>query len=373
MLKYVNVSPSENFIIFASWGNIWPVSWTLRNKIYNKEYEMEDENWSYICTASGANSDKNTDPDNHIIVTVATNKNGDVDKTHKTGESSLFPVGFNEMSMAAGRTAPCLDLYSGWALSASWDYANSDATQHNASNLSAFAKNFADIDGASELLKMVYATADRDKVRFDLNGDWDTNDTISIAQSDGSYLHQPETVSLPLYNYARAFVKYGMAINETEGKRPSIQMPAEIASGQVSSLEKGWYKGVVFLFPGTEVLVDGEWIPFDNDNFESTIKNCNPFHLEFRMNGDLLVQQGFKVGDAIEGTIQAVDDQWWGLKDISKPFTLTMTDNPDSIGTLAAGNQSTKSSWYTISGQKLSKRPTKPGIYIHNGKKVVIQ
>jgi hypothetical protein len=91
------------------------------------------------------------------------------------------------------------------------------------------------------------------------------------------------------------------------------------------------------------------------------------------MNGDLLVQQGFKVGDAIEGTIQAVDDQWWGLKDISKPFTLTLTDNPDSIGTLAAGNQSTKSSWYTISGQKLSKRPTKPGIYIHNGKKVVIQ
>ncbi|MBQ4483531.1 MAG: hypothetical protein II934_00805 [Prevotella sp.] len=101
-----------------------------------------------------------------------------------------------------------------------------------------------------------------------------------------------------------------MAINETEGKRPSIQMPAEIASGQVSGLEKGWYKGVVFLFPGTEVLVDGEWIPFDNDNFQSTIKNCNPFHLEFRMNGDLLVQQGFKVGDAIEGTIQAVDDQW---------------------------------------------------------------
>lgn len=101
-----------------------------------------------------------------------------------------------------------------------------------------------------------------------------------------------------------------MAINEAEGKRPSIQMPAEIASGQVSSLEKGWYKGVVFLFPGTEVLVEGEWIPFDNDNFQSTIKNSNPFHLEFRMNGDLLVQQGFKAGDVITGTIQAVDENW---------------------------------------------------------------
>lgn len=368
-----NMTHWENFIIFASWGNIHTRNGSLLKKVYNQDYEMEDENWIYIGSASVANSDKNTDPDNHIIVTISTNKYGDIDQTYETIESSLYPVGFAEESLAAGRTAPYYDPSYGFAWSESWKYANSNPTQHNASHTTLLTQNFADVDGVSEILHMLRSTADSDYIRFDLNGDWDTNDTVSIAQSDGSYLHQPETVSLPLYNYAKAFVKYGMAINETGWKRPSIQMPAEIASGQVSSLEKGWYKGVVFLFPGTEVLVDGEWIPFDNDNFQSTIKNCNPFHLEFRMNGDLLVQQGFKVGDAIEGTIQAVDDQWWGLKDISKPFTLTLTDNPDSIGTLAAGNQSTKSSWYTISGQKLSKRPTKPGIYIHNGKKVVIQ
>ena len=50
-----------------------------------------------------------------------------------------------------------------------------------------------------------------------------------------------------------------------------------------------------------------------------------------------------------------------------------MTDNPDAIDTPTTDNVSYKSSWYTISGQKLSKRPTKPGVYIHNGKKVVIQ
>ena len=50
-----------------------------------------------------------------------------------------------------------------------------------------------------------------------------------------------------------------------------------------------------------------------------------------------------------------------------------MTDNPDAIDTPTAGNVPSQSSWFTISGQKLSKRPTKPGIYIHNGKKVVIQ
>lgn len=31
--------------------------------------------------ASGANSDKNTDPHNHIMVTIGTNKYGDTDKT----------------------------------------------------------------------------------------------------------------------------------------------------------------------------------------------------------------------------------------------------------------------------------------------------
>ena len=171
------------------------------------------------------------------------------------------------------------------------------------------AQNFADIDDIDELLLMMRTTALTDYVRLDLNGDGDTDDIVQVKTDDG-YIEQPESLPLQLINPGEVFRTYGMAINETEGKRPSIQMPTEIASGQVSSLEKGWYKGVVFLFPGTEVLVDGEWIPFDNDNFQSTIKNCNPFHLEFRMNGDLLVQQGFKVGDAIEGTIQAVDDQW---------------------------------------------------------------
>ena len=29
--------------------------------------------------------------------------------------------------------------------------------------------------------------------------------------------------------------------------------------------------------------------------------------------------------------------------------------------------------WYTLDGRKLDKQPTKPGLYIHGGKKVVIK
>jgi hypothetical protein len=29
--------------------------------------------------------------------------------------------------------------------------------------------------------------------------------------------------------------------------------------------------------------------------------------------------------------------------------------------------------WYTVSGMKLQKRPTRKGVYIYNGKKVVVK
>jgi len=366
-----NLGRSKNFLIFAAWTNIERENWILKNKIYHEDIDG-DESGVYSL-ASAANWSENKDPNDHIMVTIWTNKKWDVDQTNGSYGASRFPVGFHHESLFAGRWFPYRDNDYQWRVVGRTSRCSTSYPNYvNVAMSGTIAQNFADIDDIDELLYMMRTTALTDYIRLDLNGDGDTDDIVQVKTDDG-YIGQPESLPLQLINPGEVFREYGMAINETEWKRPSIQMPTEISSGQISTLKKGWYKGVVFIFPGTEVLVEGEWIPFDNDNFESTIKNCNPFHLEFRMNGDLLVQQGFKVGDAIEGTIQAVDDQWWGLKDISKPFTLTLTDNPDSIGTLAAGNQSTKSSWYTISGQKLSKRPTKPGIYIHNGKKVVIQ
>jgi len=44
--------------------------------------------------SSLANSNKDTDPDSHLIVTIATNKSGDINQTGITQESSKFPVGF---------------------------------------------------------------------------------------------------------------------------------------------------------------------------------------------------------------------------------------------------------------------------------------
>jgi hypothetical protein len=42
--------------------------------------------------ASLANSDKNTQPNSHLLVTIATNKDGNIDQTNVTWESSKYPV-----------------------------------------------------------------------------------------------------------------------------------------------------------------------------------------------------------------------------------------------------------------------------------------
>ena len=374
MLKNVkNTVRSKNLIIFASWWNVRDSNWTLIDKTYNQEYEMQDENWIYSAFGTGANSDKNYDPDNHLMITIATNKDGDLDQTHAAYNSSRFPVGFHEKSSFAGRTFPARDPDYWWyAISESWSYATSYPTQLNKAMTGLSAQNFADIDNVDELLDMMRSTAGTDYIRYDLNGDWDTNDTVSIAQSDGSYLHQKETVPLQLISSGEVFRTYGMAINETGWKRPSIQLPTTIAPWQIVYISKWWYELPIFQAPGVEVNIDGEWIPFSNQ-YTDLIKTKNPAYLERRLNGDLLSQMWYKPWDTIQWTVQAVDDTWWWLKDISKSFTITMTDGADSIHTPTANNTSSTLWWHSISGQKLSKRPTKPWVYIHNGKKVVIK
>lgn len=42
--------------------------------------------------ASLSNSNKNDQPNSHLLVTIATNKNGDIDQTDVDRESSKYPV-----------------------------------------------------------------------------------------------------------------------------------------------------------------------------------------------------------------------------------------------------------------------------------------
>jgi hypothetical protein len=164
----------------------------------------------------------------------------------------------------------------------------------------------ADVKDVDELLEMMRSTALTDYIRFDLNGDGDTNDTDSNGQ--------PETQPLQLINPAGVFLKYLMPDDLT----------ASISMDAIAALDKGYYLGLVFDIPGAEVLINGEWTAFSDSNKE-LVKSHNPFSLQWRLNGDLLRKMGYKPGDTLNGTILAVDDQWNGLN-LSKDFSISVTE-----------------------------------------------
>ena len=153
-----------------------------------------------------------------------------------------------------------------------------------------------------QLLDMIRSSTDlRDYIRFDLNGDGDTND---------NYNGQPESQQLILMNPAGFFVKYLM---------PEFSS-LSVKQGETAAIEKGYYKGVVFIIPGAEAFVGGQWLAFSAENQQQILAQ-NPMTLEWRLNSDLLRKLGYKQGDTVSGTILVVDDQWHGLT-ISKDITV---------------------------------------------------
>ena len=93
-------------------------------------------------------------------------------------------------------------------------------------------------------------------------------------------------------------------------------MPEEqsttISWSTTAALDKGYYKGIIYDIPGAEVLIDGEWTPWNVQN-KDLIKAQNPFSLEWRLNGDLLHKMGYRSGDTVKGKLLVADDQFNGL------------------------------------------------------------
>ena len=151
---------------------------------------------------------------------------------------------------------------------------------------------------------MIRSTALTDYIRFDLNGDGDTDDV-----SNG----QPETQPLILMNPAGFFMKYLMPKD----------LPTSVSWSKSIALSKGYYHGLVFDIPGAEVNINGEWIRYNDDN-KDLILAQNPFALEWRLNGSLLRKLGYKQGDTLNGKVIVVDDKYHGLN-LSQEITIQVT------------------------------------------------
>ena len=248
-----------------------------------------------------SNSDKNTHPDSHLMVTIATDKTGDIDQTKETGISSKFPIGFADNVLFAGRIFPYHSYNIGRILATDGKYATSEPNYVNVAMSSLCFQLYAEVADIDELLDMIRSTALTDYIRFDLNGYGDTNDIV-----DG----QPETHPLQLINPGGFFKKYCMAVD----------LPSAIGPDETIDLTKGRYKGVIFDIPGAEVKIGDEWVSYDAKN-KDLILAQNPMNLEWRLNGTLLRKYGYTPGQTLQGQIITVDDQWNGLR-LEKEFSV---------------------------------------------------
>ena len=64
---------------------------------------------------------------------------------------------------------------------------------------------------------------------------------------------------------------------------------------------------------------------------------------------------------------------WLNVTTSNAPKMLSIGDEATSLTTIDNGQWTIDNYWYTLDGRKLEKRPTTKGMYINNGKKVVIK
>ena len=281
---------SGRLLLFKSGGNIHHYYDVLINKCFHKDV-MGDEHGIYSLQ-SIANGKNDANADLALLVTIGTNDKGDIDQTDEHIESSLFPVGFHDKVLFAGRAFPGHNLnegvYSGeGGLSNNGKYATSFTNYVNTAMMGVCFQMYADARDVFELLEMVRSTCLTDYIRF-----------------------EGQTQPLQLINPAGLYKKYLTPQN----------LPAGISSGETVNLDKGYYKGVLFSIPGAEVKINGEWIAFDNKNKE-VILSQNPMNLEWRLNSELIKKYGYTSGQTIEGQIITVDDKWGGLR-LEVPMTV---------------------------------------------------
>ena len=237
------------------------------------------------------------------MITVSTDNDGDIDQTNERGESAVFPIGFHDKVLFSGHILPYKKNLDDKVRAPDGKYNTSFPNYVNVALADLCFQLYAEVADVDELLEMIRSTVLTDHIRFDLNGDGDTNDIV-----DG----QRETQPLQLINPGGLYKKYLIPKS----------IPSSLSLGETLELEKGYYKGVVFNIPGAEVKINGEWIPFTAEN-ASRIKATNPMNLEWRLNGTRLRKYGYTPGQMIQGQIITVDDQWNGLR-LEVPMSITI-------------------------------------------------
>ena len=87
---------------------------------------------------------------------------------------------------------------------------------------------------------------------------------------------------------------------------------------------------------------------------------------------DLINGSNFRVEEGGSYTITVKGVETTGEKGLTAPIVMNVSKVATAISTIATDSK-VDNNWYNIQGQKLNGKPSVPGIYINDGRKVVIK
>ena len=85
--------------------------------------------------------------------------------------------------------------------------------------------------------------------------------------------------------------------------------------------------------------------------------------------------QSMVLRTCLDGEIIDIDNTQMYVSDANigtswEPYVIDLSNLPTSIHNVTADDDT---NWWTLQGYKIGKRPLQPGVYIHNGRKVVVK
>ena len=270
--EFKEYDKEKNLLVFIAWWNIREKDWTRVYKTYQEDYQLPDSH-SVYGEHSRAHNKNDKILDRHLMVTLGTNKDWDVDVIDKYW-GSKFPVWFHDKVLFSWRAFPFFSQSDNLIMGENEKYKTSYTNYVNVAMMNLCFQMFAEAKDVDELLEMVRSTSLTDYIRLD----WET---------------QP----LQLINPAWFFKKYLIP----------TAIPTNIKSWEIIQLNKWYYKWIIFDIPGAEVKINWQWIVY-NDNNKSLIKSQNPFNLEWRINWNLCKKMWY-LWKNITGKVIAVDDK----------------------------------------------------------------
>lgn len=140
------------------------------------------------------------------------------------------------------------------------------------------------------------------------------------------------------------------------------------------------------LIKGTPNHVSTDYVTFVGTYSPNVIYNSGTYQTELYMESNNTLKysktEGFKVNSCrgyfrLENLLYADEKGIHHFGDIigggAREIVLDFGDDDNTTGIIEAGANSQLSTWYTLDGRRLQGKPTTKGVYINNGKKVIIK